>query len=276
MHANWTVWRMFEAFCRTRNECACPASAQTIATYLFARAPSCSGRTLCSYLRSVIWVQELRGYHHLDPAQLRVVLERAQRGARGAFRYITPTTRDQLAAVVRMIDVRTLAGARDRALLLTSAAAWLEPQEARDAHTDWLAPVPSGILFTVPGRCARQLLIPRLERAIPLCPARALRWLLLHLGESYRGPLFPRVARDEIVAAAISDCVLRKLVRARGVAGGVPDLSLRGIRRGAMIAALEAGISRVEFERHAGYHDPTTYERFVKRVRRFYAAAEVS
>ena len=184
-----------------------------------------------------------------DSAAVAAVLAgiRRQRGVR-ALRKARPLELEPLARLVDRIDTATLAGLRDRALLLLGFAAALRRSElvALDVP-DLEFDAARGLLVTVRRSKAdqeqegAQVAVPyalKPER----CAVRALR-RYLDAAAIHRGPVFRQVRRgDHLTDRRLSDQSVALIVKRRAQAAGVPPALLSGhsLRAGYATAAAAA------------------------------------
>ena len=174
---------------------------------------------------------------------------RREHGTR-PLRRAAPLELDPLARLFEPIDTATLAGRRDRALLLLPFAAALRRSElvALDAED-----------LSFDAACGLKIMIRKSKRdqerggatvAVPYaragnrCAVRALQaWL--HAAGIHRGPVFRQMRRgDTLTDRRLSDQSVALIVKRRAQAAGLPTALLSGhsLRAGYATAAAAAGV----------------------------------
>jgi integrase len=186
-----------------------------------------------------------------DSAAVAAVLAgiRRERGIR-PLRKAKPLELEPLARLVDPIDIETLAGVRDRALLLLGFAAALRRSElvALDV-CDLEFDAARGLLVTIRRSKAdqeqegAQVAVPYAQEP-GRCAVRALRHYL-DVAAVHRGPVFRAVRRgDHLTDRRLSDQSVALIVKRRASAAGVPPALLSGhsLRAGYATAAAAAGV----------------------------------
>ena len=165
-------------------------------------------------------------------------------------RQAKPLELDPLARLIEPIDTATLAGLRDRALLLLGFAAALRRSElvALDVE-DLRFDLARGLTVTIrksktdQERAGAQVAVPY-ARARDRCAVRALQaWL--HAAGTHRGPVFRQMRRGETLTdRRLSDQSVALIVKRRAQAAGVRPEKLSGhsLRAGYATAAASAGV----------------------------------
>jgi integrase len=162
------------------------------------------------------------------------------------LRKAQPRELEPLARLLEPIDTSTLAGLRDRALLLLGFAAALRRSElvaldVEDLHLD----AARGLLVTIRRSKADQEQ-EAAEVAVPYAqePDRALR-RYLNAAAIHRGPVFRQLRRgDNLTDQRLSDQSVALIVKRRALAAGVTPELLSGhsLRAGYATAAAAAGV----------------------------------
>jgi integrase len=174
---------------------------------------------------------------------------RREHGTR-PLRRAAPLELDPLARLLEQIDAATLAGARDRAMLLLGFAAALRRSElvaldVEDLHLD----AAHGLTVVIGGsktdqeRAGATVAVPY-ARVRDRCAVRALQaWL--DAGAIDRGAVFRQMRRgDTLTARRLSDQSVALIIKRRARAAGLPPTFLSGhsLRAGYATAAAAAGV----------------------------------
>ena len=174
---------------------------------------------------------------------------RREHGTR-PLRKAAPLELDPLARLLEPIDTATLAGQRDRALLLLGFAAALRRSElvALDVEDLELDPA-RGLKIVIrksksdQDQAGTQVAVPY-ARARNRCAVRALHaWL--EAASIHHGPVFRQMRRgDKLTNRRLTDQSVALIVKRRAQAGGVSPTFLSGhsLRAGYATAAAAAGI----------------------------------
>lgn len=200
-----------------------PVTAETVA--LFVAELVRRGRRLKTIERAVASIAVV---HHLagfePPTRDRLVRD-ALTGVRRQLARVgmaapkkkTPITTGTVAAIVRELDVTTLAGQRDAALVCFGLASALRREELARLEVHHLRLVLEGLIVGLPWSKANQLgddeSIPVPFGAVPnTCPVRTLqRWLTAAGIEA--GPVYRRVDRHDHVHGPMSPRAIAEVVK---------------------------------------------------------------
>ena len=246
-------WRTFAEWCVARGLRPMPAAPETVAAFLAAEADR-EFRPVTVGKRAAAIAAAHRAQDEPNPCDSGAVAAvlagiRRERGIR-PLRKAQPLELEPLARLVEPIDSDTLAGLRDRALLLLGFAAALRRSElvALDVE-DLLFDAARGLLVTVRRSKAdqeqegAQVAVPYAQEP-DRCAVRALRRYLDAAG-IHRGPVFRQLRRgDNLTDQRLSDQSVALIVKRRATAAGVPPELLSGhsLRAGYATAAAAAGV----------------------------------
>lgn len=262
-----------------------PVTAETVA--LFVAELVRRGRRLKTIERAVASIAVV---HHLagfePPTRDRLVRDalaglrrQLARLGRAASLKKTPITTETAAAIVRELDVLTLAGQRDAALTCFGLASALRREELARLEVHHLRLVPEGLVVGLPWSKADQLgedePIPVPFGAVPnTCPVRTLqRWLASAGVES--GPVFRRVDRHDHVHGAMSPRAVAEVVKRCAARVGLDpdDIGGHSLRSGFATSAAKAKKSLPAIMRVTRHKDMRTAAGYVRAASLFDDAA---
>ena len=246
-------WLLFATWCAERRVVAIPAQPASVAAFLAAEADR-GFRPVTIGRRAAAIAAAHRAQDHPNPCDSGAVAAvmsgiRREHGTR-PLRKAAPLELDPLARLLEPIDTATLAGQRDRALLLLGFAAALRRSElvALDVEDLELDPA-RGLKIVIrksksdQDQAGAQVAVPY-ARARDRCAVRALHaWL--EAASIHHGPVFRQMRRgDKLTDQRLTDQSVALIVKRRAQAGGLPPTFLSGhsLRAGYATAAAAAGI----------------------------------
>ena len=246
-------WRAFADWCAPRGLSAIPATPATVAAFLASEADR-EFRPVTIARRAAAIAAAHRAQDHPNPCDSGAVAAvlsgiRRQLGT-APTRRAAPLDLEPLARLLEPIKQDTLAGRRDRALLLLGFGAALRRSElvALDVE-DLTFDLRRGLLVTIRAsktdqeQAGTQVAVPY-ARTRDRCAVRALQaWLAA--AAIHRGPVFRQMRRgDTLTDQRLSDQSVALIVKRRGQAAGLPPRSLSGhsLRAGYATAAASAGV----------------------------------
>ena len=246
-------WRLFATWCTERGLVAIPAEPATVAAFLAAEADR-GFRAVTVGRRAAAIAAAHRAQDHPNPCDSGAVAAvmsgiRRQHGTR-PLRRAAPLALDPLQRLIEPIDDTTLAGLRDRALLLLGFAAAMRRSElvALDVE-DLDFDAARGLKLTIgksktdQERAGAQVAVPY-ARARDRCAVRALQaWL--HTAGIHRGAVFRRMRRgDTLTEQRLTDQSVALIVKRRAQAADLRPEKLSGhsLRAGYATAAASAGV----------------------------------
>ncbi|HSO94640.1 MAG TPA: tyrosine-type recombinase/integrase [Acidimicrobiia bacterium] len=255
-------WSAFTTWCDERRLASLPATAGTVARHLDDVARS---HTVATVRRRLAAVRAA----HLDAgepsptgdAPVRLAVARAEWRQRGAARATVPLGVEELRAMSRALP-DSLAGTRDRALLLLGYGAGLRPGELAGLATDDVRRVAKGLRV----RIARGTVVVPPGSAVELCAVRAwTRWRRaagLRGGAAFRG--VDRHGR--LGDAGLSPKAVTRIVRRSAGAAGLDPTPYAGrsLRRGMVAAAAAQGASDAGIMEHTGHRSRRLVRRYMQ------------
>ena len=229
-------WRQWDRWCQGRGITALPAQSEALAAFLAERAESgLTFGTLDGYCSAIAHRHHLEG---LPDPTAEVVARRVRRGLRRIMgvaprRQAHPLTVQELGPIVESIDVTTVTGKRDRAILLLGYASAMRPSEISALDTSDIVRKPTGVVLHVRRSKTDQdvhvQLVGVARGENPLTdPIRALdEWLAVRPREP--GALFTRVFYlNHPTTERIGPRAISRTVQQRAIADGLDGLLMTG------------------------------------------------
>lgn len=240
-------WRHFTSWCDTVNSRSLPAEPATVAGYLAHLADSGrSASTIGRRLAAINYAHKLKGLDSPTTAEgVRAVLRGIRRSLGVKVNRKTAASAGAIAAMLAQVP-DTLAGTRDRALLLLGFAAALRRSELAALRRNDIALSAEGALVTIRASKTDQegegaeIAVPRGGR---LKPVEAIEhWLAI--AQISQGPVFRPIDRHgRIGAAALTDRSVANVIKRYAQAAGLDASRFSGhsLRAGFVTSALEHG-----------------------------------
>ena len=241
-------WQRFASWCASVDQPALPANATTICAFIATEADAgLVATTLARRLAAIRVVHEgnQQPSSHDAPAVREVMrgIRNRQKGRVVAKK--APLLDTELALLVDTLDMSTLAGTRDRALLLIGFAAALRRSELVGINVEHLSFRPEGLSLTIPFSKTDQsgegaeIAVP----AVPLsryCSVTAIQaWLTM--SKLTEGPVFRRLRRGPSIGKErLSDSSVAKLIKRCARDAGHKNVSMfagHSLRRGFITTA---------------------------------------
>jgi len=267
----------FRQWCEAENVDALPASPETVAAFLAAKADAgLKPATLGQRMAAIRWAHGAAGYESPTKAKL---VEAALKGIRRKLGVApnrkAPATVDRLAAMVAKADPYTLKGKRDRALLLFGFASAMRRSELVALTVEDLEETKRGLLVTLRHSKTDQEGKGQ-QRAIPFgrrdetCPVKALAAWLEAAGIS-EGRLFRSVSRDGQVGGSLSTNALAAVVKhyAKRIGLNPDEFAGHSLRAGFITSADEKGRSAAQIMDHTGHKSPAMIRVYTRRTEAF-------
>lgn len=268
----------FADWCSTMALDPLPASPEAVYLYLTAlvaddNAAGYAVATLERRLAAITYVHETSG-HSASPARHVRVRElmggiRRTHGRPQVKR--DPLTTAQLATMVEALDVATMAGLRDRALLLVGYAGAFRRSELASLTVSQIARRGDGYVVALvrskddPEGRGRSVGIPAFPGS-PLCPVTALdTWMTA--ARITAGPIFRKVTRYQTVTKdALSASAVALIVKRAAQGAGLPPLLLAGhsLRAGHATTAAGNGAPDRTIMRQTGHKSVDTLEGYIR------------
>jgi site-specific recombinase XerD len=269
-------WRHFRAWCEGNRLSDLPAEPGTVAAYLAHLADT--GRTVSTVTRrlaAISYAHRLKGYVQnakVEPigAVVRGIRRRIGIKANQKSPATAPTLHDMLEHVPRT----TLAGARDRALLLLGFAGALRRSELAALHVSDLVVHPDGLMLHIRRSKTDQdgegHLIP-IPRGGRLKPVEALEAWLAVSGIT-EGPVFRRLHWGRKVGTdALGDHSVADIIKRYALAAGLDPKLFSGhsLRAGFVTSALEHGADLFKVMDVTRHRRVETLKGYDRRARAF-------
>jgi integrase len=265
-------FRKFTEWCEAHGRASLPASFETIALFLAARADKCRPGYLCRTLTAIGHVHRAAGLP-FDRSRLDRIMEGIRRTYGFPSRQAAGITIEELRALVVALS-HTLRGARDRMVLSLGFAAALRPSELVGLDIGRAGPGSTGLVeITEKGLRLTlrptQVIDPCVVKAVPRggnpCPVEALeRWLAL--AQINEGAILRRFRRGRVCQGRLSAGVVSRIIKdavyAQAVHAGIDPNTARekasrysghSLRMGFVASAVRAGASSESIARHVGW-----------------------
>lgn len=266
-------WDHFTGWCRQYTLCPLPASPETIALYLTALAATHRPATMTRRLTAISKAHQITG--HPSPATMQQpAVSETLKGIRRTLGTAQQTKVPLLTADVRrMVEALpdTVAGRRDRALLLVGFAGGFRRSELAALNVGDVLPIEDGLVIklrrskTDPEGKGRDVGIPY-GSTPSTCPVRALTGWKTITGIS-EGALFRGVDRHGRVGAARlhKDSVGLVVKRAAEAAGLDPDkYAGHSLRAGLATQAYLNGVGELAIMRQTGHRSLEMVRRYIR------------
>ena len=275
-------WAQFEEWCSRQGLAPLPAAPATVALYITALAEA--GRavsTIRRRLASISAAHQAAG--HQSPTQdmqVKTIWAGIRRAKGTAQRQVAPVVTEHLRAIVGALQLDTLAGLRDRALLLVGFIGAFRRSELVGLNVEDLTPTAEGFVVTL-RRSKTDQEGEGETKAIPYganaetCPARALRAWLDAAGIT-SGPVFRAVNRHgQVSARRLSDRAVALIVKRSVEAVGLDASRFSGhsLRAGFATAAARAGASERDIARVTHHKSDRVLRRYIRDAQVFDNAA---
>jgi site-specific recombinase XerD len=259
-------WAQFAEWCNAHGRTALPATPQTLAEYVSAlvdedKAPSTVEQTIAA-IRTAHKYAGHRGLPETDQARAVLRVHKRERAERGQRKRKAPAVvLDVLRAMVDALDIETVTGVRDRALIVLGFAMMGRRSELAALRVSDLVFTEDGLTVLVRSSKTDQDAVGA-EVKIPYgshpstCPVRTLRAWLAALSENGfdDGPLFRRITRHghlqdgAMSGAAINERV--KVLAARAGVVGAEKFTAHGLRAGGPTEAARRGVPVAHIAEH--------------------------
>jgi site-specific recombinase XerD len=259
LRAYRTDARMFSEWCEARGVSALPASPETVATYLSALATEgAKFSTIARRCAAIKFLHETADRESPTTARLvRSTLAGIRRTIGVAQVKKAPATATRLVEMIRLCPT-TLAGMRDRAMLLLGFAGAFRRSELVALRVEDLQEASGGLRVTIrrsktdQDGAGQEIAIARGDVHCPVLAVKA--WMqAAGIADGYVFRPFARNGR--VLERQLSDRAVANLVKAYAERAGfrVEDFSGHSLRAGAVTTAAESGaplLKMAELSRH--------------------------
>ncbi|MGI4747100.1 MAG: tyrosine-type recombinase/integrase [Janthinobacterium lividum] len=271
------AWQHFCAWCDAAGWPALPAAPETVGAYLAALSATHTTSTLVQRLAALSRAHKLARlpWPSADPA-IRNTLRGIQRKHGRPARQAAALATEELTRLVATCDA-TLAGQRDRALLLLGYAGALRRSELVAVMHEHLQFTNDGMRLMIPRAKGDQtgkgvsIGLPR-GKSIATCPVRAME-IWLERSDCQYGPVFRGIdLRGVISNRGLHPDAVRKILAKRAALAGLKvlageRLSPHGLRAGFITQAYINGACDEQIMEHTRQKDLRTMRGYVRRAR---------
>jgi site-specific recombinase XerC len=222
---DWSAW---VSWCQDMGLTALPAAPGALRAWLAYHAYRLSLATLRRRLAAINRAHAATGYPPPGSApEVRDILQGIRRLRAGEVKRAAPLSLNDIRAMLG-VTPDTVAGMRDRALILLGFAAGLRRAEIAGLRRQDVVISSAGLDLTLPGSDQRELVLP--GRALATCPVRAVQAWVEGAGIT-DGALIRSVSRHGTIGSGLSgravDLIVKRLAAAAGLAGHFSASSLR-------------------------------------------------
>jgi site-specific recombinase XerD len=271
-------WRDFGSWCQARGVPVLPALPQTVALYLTSMADkNIKPATMQRRLAAISKAHSAAGYD--SPASMRhaavsEVWKGIKRSKGTAQTVKAPIVTDNLRKMVATLP-STLAGARDRALLLVGFAGAFRRSELVALNVADVQEVPEGLAITLRRSktdqegSGRKVAIPY-GGTLETCPVRSLKaWIVF--AEIQDGPLFRSINRHGQIRNRLTDKSVALIVKKYTGAAALDSRQFSGhsLRAGLVTSAAIAGVSEHSIMRQTGHRSSAMVRRYIRDANLF-------
>jgi site-specific recombinase XerD len=265
-------WQHFTRWCEGTHAAPLPAEPATMAAYVADLAEQ--GKkpaTIARRLASISQAHQLAGFDSPSRTEtVRSVMKGIRRTHGTAQRQAAPATTQVIKAMIDTLP-GTMAGRRDRALILLGFAGAFRRSELVSGRVDDVAFTPEGLVFTL-RRSKTDQEGQGTRKGIPYgsnpstCPVRALRaWL--DSADITSGPIFRAVDRwGRISDRALTDRSVADIVKRSVAAAGfkADEFSGHSLRAGLATSAAAAGVLDRDIMKQTGHKSDRVLRRYIR------------
>jgi site-specific recombinase XerD len=266
-------WRAFTAWCDEHGLDPLPAAPQTVAAYITDRAGHDAVATLQGRITSISVAHKSRG--HDSPTATELVRS-TMRGIRRTFGVApakkSPLRASDIRSLVGTLDLDSLIGVRDRALLVVGFAGAFRRSELVALDVDDAVENGDGLIVQI-----RRSKVDQEGQGASLglpfgsdpstCPVRTLRaWLDVAAIDA--GPIFRCVDRWGNVGGRLSGRAVATVVQRTAAAAGLDPARVGGhsLRAGLITSAVEGGAQEWRVMRHSRHKSVHVFRGYVRDV----------
>lgn len=269
----------FSTWCVSNDRAPLPSSAETAAAYLAHLADSgLKASTITRRCAAITYAHRLAGAEPPTTAEpVKAVLRGIRRRIGVAVERKAPATARALTMMLKRIPPDTLAGKRDRALLLIGFSAALRRSELVALNVNDIETVPEGIVIHVRRSKTdqegegREIAIPRGSRLKPVEAIEA--WLdTVGTGPEVSRPVFVSIAKGgRLESKRLSDRAVALIVKKWAEAAKLDPALFSGhsLRAGFVTSALEKGADLFKVMSVTGHKRVETLKIYDRRAEAF-------
>jgi len=272
-------WRDFQCWCRIQNLPSLPSTPETVSLYIADQASNHAAATITRRLTSITKAHQAAGYKDSPASTRQFIVGETLKGIRRVIGTAqigkSPLLTKDIRRIVRACP-RTLAGLRDKALVLTGFTGAFRRSELARIQVSDLTFNKNGVVIdlrvskTDQEGAGRKVGLP-FGRNKTTCPVRALReWL--KASRVKHGPVFRRVDRSGHPSGrglnkdSIGKMLKRAARRARMKTGPLGGHSLRA---GCVTQAAMNGVREFVIQRQTGHKTVSMVRRYIRSVEIF-------
>jgi site-specific recombinase XerD len=271
-------WRRFAGWCDLHGLCAIPATPETVAAYVASAADS--GLATTTIGRYLTTISQAHKAAHMDSPTKDFIVKRTLKGVVGELQHkprrVSALRTSHIKALLSLIPTDTMAGTRDRALLLLGFSGALRRSEIVALNVADVEFVPEGMVVTVrksktdqAGEGIAKAIVH--GRNPHTCPVRAMQAWLEASGTT-QGPIFRGVNKgDHVEKGRLTPQSVALIVkRCVGAAGlGAKDFSGHSMRSGFATEAAAGGASLESLMRQTGHSTVEMALRYIREADQF-------
>lgn len=269
-------WKHFTAWCDRYGLDPLPADPRTVALYVGAHSTRHKPATIRRRLATVT-VKHRQAFPDDIPPTKHEGVRRAWRGLLRKYGAATksknPARTEQVRRMVETLDLDTLAGKRDRAILLIGYAAAFRRSEVVGFDLHHVEERADGLAIVLPWSKTNQdgkheEVGVRFGEVALTCPVKAWRAWLAASGVT-EGPPFRRIDRHgRLGGERLTGKSVALIVKRTAEAAGYDPTLFAGhsLRRGLITSAADAGVSERRIMRHSRHKSIPTVRRYMDEV----------
>jgi site-specific recombinase XerD len=275
-HAYRSDYQDFASWAASVDRCPCPAEASTVAGYLAVLAERrLKASTIRRRLAAIRHAHRLKG---VEPPTSHPSVQAVHQGIRrrlGArVNQKSPATAKAIAAMVRRAPVDTLAGLRDRALLLVGFSAALRRSELVALDVEDIETAAEGVIVTIKRSKVDQegrgttVAVPNGRKLMPVAALRD----YVSAANLSSGPLFRRIGRgDRVTGDRLTPQSVALIVKKYAKLARLDPDSMSGhsLRSGLVTEALSHGADVFAVADQGRWRKLETVREYDRRARAF-------
>lgn len=272
-------WKQFSAWCRANRFGSMPAETATLVRYVTHLANAGKKVSTIERARAAISVAHDTA-HERNPSHTPEV-KRAMKGIRRtlgvAKKGKTPLLMADMLEMLAVVDTKTVAGRRDRAILAIGFTGAFRRSELVAIEIEQLTFEEEGVVVFVPRSKTdqegegRHVGIPYAPPDASTCPVLALETWLATLKNAgiVSGPIFRRVNKGKYVGDyGLTDMVVATIVKKHALAAGKDPKQFAGhsLRSGFATQSVMDDVPEAEIMRQTGHKSVTVFRSYVRRA----------
>ena len=262
-------WADFSTWCDERGVCALPSTPADVTAYVADLATKWRAATVRRRLAAIAARHRAMGMSSptVDPA-VKVGIARAERDLRSRSHPTEPLGRDELRALVDALP-DTVAGARDRAMVLLGIGAGLRRSEIAGLQVGDVDSTSGALSVTIrdrQGTVVRTASIPPGSSLATDAPSAWAAWIAV--AGLRAGPAFRAVDRHgNLSKAKMSDSAPAAIVKRSLVAAGLDPgrYGVGSLRRGLVLIAARAGLADRGIAAQTGHRSLALVREYMRR-----------